>query len=219
MHICGLCGLAALSASTALAQTLASSALQSTATVTITGCVTGRASSRPIVLSEAIVLPYGSAAVAAESVAGDAFALPIPEGTPAAPPLTPVVSTPGIPGAVSSLGTIDIGSARIGIGTRGTSRTPPTPVGTAGLAAATSPVSSAAAEDSSEAGVDGYRLSGLNVTPWIGRRVQIPGVFVSSTAAERAAAEDATVAGAEPPPPMPEFRVVSVQPVTGPCPK
>ena len=218
MHICGLCGLAALSAS-ALAQTLASSALQSTATVTITGCVTGRASSLPIVLSEAIVLPYGSAAVAAESVAGDAFALPIPEGTPATPPLTPAVSTPGIPGAASSLGTIDIGSASIGIGTRGTSRTPSTPVGTAGLTAATSQVSSAAAEDSSASGVDGYRLSGLNVTPWIGRRVQITGVFVPSTAAEQPVAEDATVAGAEPPPPMPEFRVVSVQPVTGPCPK
>jgi len=219
VQICGLCGLAALSASIALARTPASSALQSTATVTITGCVTGRAGSLPIVLSEAIVLPYGPAAVAAESVAGDAFALPIPEGTPAAPPLTPAVSTTGIPGAASSLGTIDIGSASIGIGTRGTSRTPPTPVGTTGLAAATSQVSSAAAEDSSASAVDGYRLSGLNVTPWIGRRVQITGVFVASTPAELPVAEEAAAAGAEAPPAMPEFRVVSVQPVTGPCPK
>jgi hypothetical protein len=209
--------LAALSTSTARAQSPASPAqppLTGTAASTITGCVTGTAGALPIVLVDAMTLPYGSAAVAPESVAGDAFALPIPEGAAGEtsrlpPPVTPT----GTPGAASSLGTIDLGSATIGVGTKGTSRTPPTPVGTSGLSATTA---SASASAPAGAGAAGYRLSGVNMTSWIGRRVQITGVVVPSTATGETAAAEETEEGELP---MPEFRVVSVQPVTGPCPK
>jgi hypothetical protein len=57
--------------------------------------------------------------------------------------------------------------------------------------------------------MNGYRLSGTDMSAWSGQRVQIVGVVVP--AAPNAGAAGATA--------MPEFRVQSVQPTSGPCPR
>ena len=57
-------------------------------------------------------------------------------------------------------------------------------------------------------------LSGADMAGWVGRRVQIVGSVVPAPAGA-----SISPAGASTSPPMPEFRVVSVQPVTGDCPK
>jgi hypothetical protein len=86
---------------------------------------------------------------------------------------------------------------------------PPSAVGTSGTITGTAPAGS------STSSISGYRLSGADMTSWIGRRVQIVGTVVP--AAARAASGGPAgypLAGAIA---MPEFRVVSVQPVTGDC--
>ncbi|SRR6266542_1603362 len=82
-------------------------------------------------------------------------------------------------------------------------------VGTAGTISGTAPAGSSASS------VGGYRLSGADMSSWIGRRVQIVGTLVSSpTASSSATGANAPRAIA-----MPEFRVVTVQPITGACPQ
>ena len=108
----------------------------------------------------------------------------------------------------------------------GTATTPPVPTdrpepttalfgstGTSGVVRGTAPAGS------STSGISGYRLSGTDMTPWIGRRVEVVGTLVSSSAASSAAPAPAPEPGSKTDPlPLPEFRVVSVQPITGPCP-
>jgi len=68
---------------------------------------------------------------------------------------------------------------------------------------------------SSASSLSGYRLSGTDMTSWIGRRVQIVGSVVpAAPGASPTAAAGATSASA-----FPEFRVISVQPTTGDCPQ
>jgi len=94
----------------------------------------------------------------------------------------------------------------------------PTAVGTTGTVAGTAPAGS------SSSSASGYRLSGADMSTWIGKRVQIVGSLVpaaagaastdasaSPTGASRAAASGSTA--------LPEFRVVSVSPATGECAK
>jgi hypothetical protein len=105
--------------------------------------------------------------------------------------------------------------------------TPPAPEPAAphAPAAATPAVGAAASVQgtapagSSPSSVGGYRLSGTDMTAWIGRRVQIVGTLVSSPASSATPAGTSGGNRRRPDPlPMPEFRVVSVQPITGACP-
>jgi hypothetical protein len=87
-----------------------------------------------------------------------------------------------------------------------------------GVGAAAS-VQGTAPAGSSPSSIGGYRLSGTDMTAWIGRRVQIVGMLVSSPTGS--IATPTGTSGGRPgtdPLPMPEFRVVSVQPITGACP-
>jgi hypothetical protein len=73
---------------------------------------------------------------------------------------------------------------------------------------------------SSGSSITGYRLSGTDMQPWLGKRVQLQGTFVPAAAspAGSTAAAAAVTGGAITPPTL-EFRVQSVQPVSGPCQK
>jgi hypothetical protein len=86
-------------------------------------------------------------------------------------------------------------------------------VGTAGTISGTAPAGSSASS------IGGYRLSGADMSPWIGRRVQIIGTLVSSPTASSGASSSATGANGPRAIAMPEFRVVTVQPITGECPQ
>jgi hypothetical protein len=55
--------------------------------------------------------------------------------------------------------------------------------------------------------------------PWLGRRVQLLGTFVPAAAAPAGSTTTAAVTGGATTPPALEFRVQSVQPVTGACSK
>ena len=87
---------------------------------------------------------------------------------------------------------------------------PPSAVGTSGTITGTAPAGS------STSSISGYRLSGADMTPWVGRRVQIVGTLVpaAARASSGGTAASKSLAGAIA---MPEFRVVSVQPITGSC--
>ncbi|HMF96201.1 MAG TPA: hypothetical protein VKE96_17985, partial [Vicinamibacterales bacterium] len=87
--------------------------------------------------------------------------------------------------------------------------TPPAGAPTGAAVAGTAPAGS------SGSSISGYRLTGADMTSWVGRRVQIAGSVVP--AAPGAAASSA--APGAPTVSFPEFRVVSVQPVTGDCPQ
>ncbi|HKB11994.1 MAG TPA: hypothetical protein VKD69_15135 [Vicinamibacterales bacterium] len=62
--------------------------------------------------------------------------------------------------------------------------------------------------------MSGYRLSGTDMSSWIGKRVQITGSLAPAApaAAPSTGAADAQAA-------FPEFRVVTVQPIAGDCPQ
>jgi hypothetical protein len=86
---------------------------------------------------------------------------------------------------------------------------PPSAVGTSGTVAGTAPAGS------STSSVSGYHLSGVDMSSWLGRRVQIVGSVVPSPIPP--AAGTATAASAPGTVKLPELRVVSVQPATGSC--
>src|SRR5262245_9598583 len=93
----------------------------------------------------------------------------------------------------------------------------PGAVGTSGtIVAGTAPAGS------SSSSASGYTLSGIDLSAWMGRRVQIVGSLVPAAAS--AAAPSPTSIGAarigpDGSPLLPELRVVSVSPVTGDCPR
>jgi len=98
---------------------------------------------------------------------------------------------------------------------------PPSPATTQSVPAvgAAASIQGTAPAGSSSSSVGGYRLSGTDMTAWIGRRVQIAGVLVSSpTASSVKPTGTGGGRGKSEPLPMPELRVVSVQPITGACP-
>ena len=127
-----------------------------------------------------------------------------------------------------------VGTAGAGVGTAGTTAAgvgtaagTGSPVGTTGTASAgvgvggapvtshtpAAQVSGTAPAGSSASSVTGYRLSGADMAGWVGRRVQIVGML-SPTTTPTSEANPATNATAT----TPEFRVVSVQPISGNCP-
>jgi hypothetical protein len=96
---------------------------------------------------------------------------------------------------------------------------PPAAEATVPAPAIAASVRGTAPAGSSPSSAGGYRLSGTDMTAWIGRRVQIVGILVSSPTGS-SAKPTGTTGGREKnePLPMPEFRVMSVQPITGACP-
>ena len=223
---------AVVSAQTASARQPASpSSRNAPQTVTLTGCVGSVSGPQGgFMLSNPLVVPPAGATATAQA------------GTPAS---TPPYATQ--PNAGSSVGTP--GTASTGVGTAGTASTgvgtaSPGTAGTTGVASnpasATGTPSSAAGTTGTAgsvatatpgavaqggiatgagttAAMNGYRLSGADMSSWSGQRVQIVGTVVPGQASAAAAPTNATNAGAAVP--MPEFRVQSVQPVDGPCPK
>src|SRR5947209_13726181 len=232
-----LSGIALLCAAVVSAQT--ASALQPASpssrnapqTVTLTGCVGSVSGPQGgFMLSNPLVVPPAGATATAQA------------GTPASTP--PYATQPNAGSAVGTAGT-----ASTGVGTAGTASTgvgTPSP-GTAGTTGVGSNPASATGTPSSAAGttgtagsvatatpgavaqggiatgagttaaMNGYRLSGADMSSWSGQRVQIVGTVVPGQASAAAAPTNATNVGAAAP--MPEFRVQSVQPVDGPCPK
>ena len=91
------------------------------------------------------------------------------------------------------------------------------PTGTSGSLGAAATVRGTAPAGSSSSSVGGYRLSGADMTSWIGRRVQIVGTLVSSPTASSTSPVGTSGTLGTNPLPMPEFHVVSVQPITGVC--
>jgi len=193
-----LCGITLLAAATASAQTSASAAAdQPTSTVTLTGCVAGGSESKPITLSNALIVPGTP-----QPGQPDETPSPVPPpvsatGTqPASPTLAPPTATPA-PAPLPSL-----------VGTSGT-KTPSTPVGTSGVVTGTAPAGSSGST------LTGYRLSGADMQPWLGKRVQVIGTFVAAAPQSPAP----SVTGAAAAPPLLEFKVQTVAPASGPCPK
>ncbi|PYR12042.1 MAG: hypothetical protein DMG00_09600 [Acidobacteria bacterium] len=231
-----LSGIALLSAAFVSAQTASArqqaspSSRNAPQTVTLTGCV---GSVSGFMLSNPLVVPPAGATATAQA------------GTPASTP--PYATQPNAGSAVGTAGTASTGvgtagTASTGVGAASTASpgtagttgvgsnpasatgTPSSAAGTAGTAgsvATATPGAVAQGATATGAGttaaMNGYRLSGADMSSWSGQRVQIVGTVVPGQASAAAAPTNATNAGAAVP--MPEFRVQSVQPVDGPCPK
>jgi NAD(P)-dependent dehydrogenase (short-subunit alcohol dehydrogenase family) len=105
-------------------------------------------------------------------------------------------------------------------GERSSAEAPPPPapvatIGASGSAAeigASGVITGTAPAGSSASSASGYRLSGTDMTAWLGRRVQIVGTLVPAPVTKAKPDGSATA-------PMAELRVQSVQPITGSCPK
>ena len=244
-----LCGVLLVCSPAAFAQTPAAPAPAAPHSITLTGCVGGGSNAQPITLANALVVPGGdvNAAASPSPVPGavSAGATQPPGAAAGTPGAVGTSGTAGAAGTAGATGTSGVGTpaggataavgtptaaAGAGVGTpaaagaAGTSGTvggagQPT-YGTAGVGAGATAGSPAAGSagtiagtapaGSSTSSVSGYRLTGADMTGWIGRRVQIVGSVVPMAAG---ASVDAAAA------PMPEFRVVTVQPVTGDCPR
>jgi hypothetical protein len=212
MKIPGLVGVAMMWTAAAFAQTGAPASTQPpaspagsmmTPTISVTGCVAGGSKSEPITLTHAMVQPFNAQPTGTEPTKPDLSVSPLPDPTAVSAAATqPQPQTPPQSAAATA-----VPSAA---GTAGSSGAPGA-VGTSGVIAGTAPAGSSASS------VDGYRLSGVDMTSWIGRRVQVMGTLVPPTPRQQPVAvftSDQAAAA-----PMHEIRVLSVQPVTGPCPK
>jgi len=193
-------------------------------TMTLIGCVGGGAAATdPFVLSDASLASVGSAtpgqvttttpaptpsaaAAPATPTAAAAPATPTAAGAPATPTAQPpaTAGTAGTSGTAGTVGTT--GTAATGATARPGAAGPPT-AATAAAAPVTSP--------SSPVATTGYRLSGADVSGFRGQRVQIVGSLVqsASSATSSAATPGATTTGVR------EFKVQSVQAISGSCPQ
>jgi len=234
-----LCGIAAMMAAPALAQTSADAANK---TVTMTGCV--GSGSPGFTLGNAMVIPGSAQPGGATSVvpapttgvtpapAATAGAVPSPASpaavppaaspaavpppatatappptaTPAPSPTTPTASSAQAVPPASPAQTVPP-PATSAVGTTGT--TPTSVTGTSGVATGGAPNVSS--------GLNGYRLSGTDMAPWLGQRVQVIGTFTPS--APTAAGSTASGQPGSPTAPALEFRVQTVQAIPGPCPR
>src|SRR3954468_570683 len=194
-----LCTVTLLASTAASAQTSSAAMPDSSSkTVTLTGCVGGGRDGKPIPRSAALIVPAAS---------------PLGRGEPGSSPAPadvsgaatePLDATLPPPGAAAT-------PASSPVGTSG-SKTPPAPGAGTGSVTGTAPAGSSAST------VTGYRLSGADMQPWIGKRVQVIGMFAPAAATPSAVAP-AAATGAPAAPPVLEFKVQSVQPITGACPK
>jgi len=201
MRITVLSSIALMCAATASAQTSGAAASQPNApttaaskaaqTVTITGCVGPASGSQGgYILSNPLVVP--SSAQPATPTAGISQ-----------PSFSP---TPGTQPSVGSATGAGAGSSTAAGAT-----------GTAGGSAIGGAAGAAQAAAGAPSAINGYRLSGNDMSSWAGQRVQIVGM-VMPTATGIDASRVAASAGA-PGQTLPEFRVQSVEPVTGNCPR
>ncbi|MCU1381554.1 MAG: hypothetical protein JWL71_251 [Acidobacteria bacterium] len=194
-----LCGITLLASTAALAQTDSTAGADpSSKTVTLTGCVGGGTDGMPITLSQALIIPASS-----QPAESDRRSSPSPSGV-SAPATEPLDATLPPPGAAAT-------PAPSTIGTSGT-KSPRSDEATTGIVTGTAPAGS------SQSSVTGYRLSGADMQPWVGKRVQVIGMFAPAPATSTAVAPVAS-AGTPTPPPVLEFKVQTVQPATGSCPK
>jgi hypothetical protein len=187
MKIPWLCSMIVMAAATASAQTNSPVASDASKTISVTGCVASGSKSDAVTLTHAMVLPFGSPAVAPEPISAAEPVAPVspePSQVSAAPTQPQSLTQPVPPSRTSAI---------------------PGAVGTSGTIAGTAPAGSSASS------MDGYHLSGVDMTTWIGRRVQIVGTVEP--------AKEAVALDADRParPPTPTLRVMSVQPVTGRC--
>jgi hypothetical protein len=192
-----LCGITLLAVAPAFAQTSTpASADSAIKTVTLTGCVGGGVDSAPVTLSQAMVVPT--------TPQPDQTPSPVPSSasSPVTQPPDPTLPPSGAAAVTPSP-----------TGTSGTKIPGPSTAGTTGVVTGTAPAGS------SGSSITGYRLSGTDMQPWIGKRVQLLGTFAPAAAAPAGSTTAAGVTGGASMPPALEFRVQSVQPVTGPCAK
>jgi hypothetical protein len=188
-----LCGITLLAVAPAFAQTRTpANADPVSKTVTLTGCVGGGVDSAPITLSQAMVVPT-----------------PQPDHTPS--PIPPSTSSPETQPPDATLP--PSGATAVTPSPTGTSGTKMPGPGTTGIMTGTAPAGS------SGSSITGYRLSGVDMQPWLGRRVQMLGTFLPAAAASAGSTTTAAVTGGATTPPALEFRVQSVQPITGGCQK
>ena len=201
----GIAFTAALCAGTAFAQTSATNPTSSTPgqssssqAITMSGCVANATSgTQGFTLSNPIVLPSGASSSSASSMpSSSATAGSSTASTAATHPPTAATPPTSTPPTSATAGTS---------GTAGTSATRPT--GTTGSAAA-----GAAGTSASSSAFNGYRLSGADLTPYAGKRVEVTGTFAPSSSANSATSASGTSATT-----MREFRVTSVKPIGGPC--
>jgi hypothetical protein len=115
-------------------------------------------------------------------------------GISSAPSSSATPTTQPAPTSPTSAGVGTAGTASTGVGTAGTAGT----MGTTGM--------------------NGYRLSGTDMSSWTGRRVQIVGVVAPATTGSTANTGINASAGTTGQTLL-EFRVQSVQPITGSCPQ
>ena len=213
-----LCSITLLTVAPAFAQTSApATAAQANKPITLTGCVGSSADSSGFTLGNAMVIPGTPQPGQIDQTPSPLLptvppsatqatpAAPVPPATSAAAP--PPVTAPASPTPAGTTGTTSAGTTA----TAGTSGTTPTSVtGTSGVVAG-----GATANATSNLG--GYRLSGTDMKPWVGQRVQVTGTF-SPSPATAAGTVAIGRSGAPAAPPL-EFKVQTVQPASGPCPK
>jgi hypothetical protein len=193
-----LCGITLLAAATASAQTSPSAAAdQPINAVTLTGCVGGGSESKPITLSNALIVPGTP-----QPGQPDETPSPVP------PPVSSTGTQPASPTMPPPAATAAPATTPSPVGTSGT-KTPSTPAGTSGIVTGTAPAGSSGST------LTGYRLSGADMQPWIGKRVQVIGTFVAAAPPSPAP----SVTGATAAPPLLEFKVQTVVPAAGPCPR
>jgi len=166
-------------------------------TVTMTGCVTqGETAGAPFVLSGPTILP-GATSTVGTTTTGSSGAQPT--GTTGTPAPTAPVGASG-PSAVPA----PAPSAAI-----------PAPAPSSAIPTATN---AAPASPAPTPGVpSGFTLTGNDMTPWVGQRVQIVGMLVPPTGLGKPAAAAAQAAAGAHPTDMQEFRVQSVMPIAGGC--
>jgi len=103
----------------------------------------------------------------------------------------------------------------------GTAGTPPVGAGATGTTATGSQATGSPSPASTTAGaMAGYRLTGADVQPFAGQRVQVVGTFAPAAAGSATGTAGSTgaagVSGSSTTA-MPEFRVVTIRPIGGPC--
>jgi hypothetical protein len=210
-----LCGIALVCSSAAFAQTSPVPVAASPKTITLTGCVGGGTNAQPITLANAMVIP-------STEQAGAPAVPPSPVPDVVSRPATQPPTAAGTSDAAATANTAATGgtsgtAAATGSATVGTAAGSPSPtsgaIGTSGAITGTAPAGSSASS------ISGYRLSGADMTSWVGRRVQIVGIVVPAASGAMTLSAGAAGYGPDGSPIVPEFRVISVQPVTGSCPE
>src|SRR4051812_1204841 len=171
--------------------------------ITMTGCVGSGPATKAITLSDAMIIPGTP-----QPGHIDQTPSPLP------PPVSADATEPPAGSAPVPSPTGTSGSKTPAPSASGSSTAAGTTAGTTGVVTGTAPAGS------SGSSLTGYRLSGADMTPWIGQRVQVVGTFVPAAATAAApvtAPSTATSAPAQTP--TLEFNVQTVRAATGPCPK